>query len=80
VELNIRLDVGRRGDARSGALGARLGKAIAGARLGACDQDRVFSVHDGVKDALQGAEINALSGALAEQGRGTLTAPGSHRP
>ena len=34
-ELNIRLAVGRRGDARSGALGARLSKAIGGARLGA---------------------------------------------
>ena len=33
--LNIRLAVGRRGDARSGALGARLSKAIGGARLGA---------------------------------------------
>ena len=30
-ELNIRLAVGRRGDARSGALGARLSKAIGGA-------------------------------------------------
>jgi hypothetical protein len=33
--LNIRLTVGRRGDARSGALGARLSKAIGGARIGA---------------------------------------------
>jgi type IV secretory pathway VirD2 relaxase len=33
--LNIRLAVGRRGDARSGALGARLSKAIGGARIGA---------------------------------------------
>jgi hypothetical protein len=32
--LNVRLAVGRRGDARSGALGARLGKAIGGARIG----------------------------------------------
>jgi type IV secretory pathway VirD2 relaxase len=32
--LNIRLAMGRRGDARSGALGARLSKAIGGARLG----------------------------------------------
>ena len=34
-ELNIRLAIGRRGDARSGVLGARLSKAIGGARLGA---------------------------------------------
>jgi hypothetical protein len=33
--LNIRLAVARRGDARSGALGARLSKAIGGARIGA---------------------------------------------
>jgi Protein of unknown function (DUF3363) len=33
--LNIRLAMGRRGDARSGALGARLSKAIGGARIGA---------------------------------------------
>jgi hypothetical protein len=33
--LNIRLTMGRRGDARSGALGARLSKAIGGARIGA---------------------------------------------
>jgi hypothetical protein len=33
-ELNIRLAVGRRGDARSGALGARLSKAIGGQGLG----------------------------------------------
>ena len=32
-ELNIRLAVGRRGDARSGALGARLSKAIGGHAL-----------------------------------------------
>jgi hypothetical protein len=32
--LNIRLAMGRRGDARSGALGARLSKAIGGSRLG----------------------------------------------
>jgi hypothetical protein len=32
--LNIRLAMGRRGDARSGALGARLSKAIGGARIG----------------------------------------------
>jgi hypothetical protein len=46
------------------------------AGLGTCDQDGVFSFHDGAKDALQGAEINALRETLAEQGRGTLTAPG----
>jgi hypothetical protein len=33
--LNVRLAMGRRGDARSGALGARLSKAIGGARVGA---------------------------------------------
>jgi hypothetical protein len=33
--LNVRLAMGRRGDARSGALGARLSKAIGGARIGA---------------------------------------------
>jgi hypothetical protein len=33
--LNIRLVMGRRGDARSGALGARLSKAIGGVRIGA---------------------------------------------
>jgi hypothetical protein len=33
--LNIRLAMGRRGDARSGALGARLSKALGGARIGA---------------------------------------------
>jgi hypothetical protein len=32
--LNVRLAMGRRGDARSGALGARLSKAIGGSRLG----------------------------------------------
>jgi Protein of unknown function (DUF3363) len=32
--LSIRLAIGRRGDARSGALGARLSKAIGGSRLG----------------------------------------------
>lgn len=32
--LNIRLAVGRRGDARSGTLGARLSKAIGGVRIG----------------------------------------------
>ena len=32
--LHVRLAVGRRGDARSGALGARLSKAIGGARIG----------------------------------------------
>ncbi len=33
--LSIRLAMGRRGDARSGALGARLSKAIGGTRIGA---------------------------------------------
>ena len=64
------------GDARIDQALASRAQDHARAGLGACDQDGVFSFHDGAKDALQRAEINALSDTLAEQGRGTLTAPG----
>ncbi len=45
--LNIRLAVGRRGDASSGALGARLSKAIGGVRVGAGFQAGAFGPSDG---------------------------------
>jgi hypothetical protein len=48
--LNIRLAMGRRGDARSGALGARLSKAIGGARIGTG-----FSVKSGSAGVSSGA-------------------------
>jgi hypothetical protein len=48
--LNIRLAMGRRGDARSGALGARLSKAIGGARIGTG-----FSVKGGGTGSVSGA-------------------------
>jgi hypothetical protein len=46
--LNIRLAVARRGDARSGALGARLSKAIGGSRLGSGFQVGSTRVSTGV--------------------------------
>ncbi|WP_313587676.1 hypothetical protein [Aquidulcibacter sp.] len=61
---------------------ARINQALASRaqdhiRVGlACGQDGVFSFHEGAKDALQAAEINAFGEAFTEQGRGTLTAPG----
>jgi Protein of unknown function (DUF3363) len=45
--LNVRLAMGRRGDARSGALGARLSKAIGGSRLGSGFQVGSTSVSAG---------------------------------
>jgi type IV secretory pathway VirD2 relaxase len=48
--LNVRLAMGRRGDARSGALGSRLSKAIGGARIGTG-----FSVKGGGTGSVSGA-------------------------
>jgi type IV secretory pathway VirD2 relaxase len=45
------------------------------AGLGLCDEDGVFTFHDGAKAALQQAEISGFAQDLREQGRGSVTAP-----